>query len=696
MSSSSKWEGHYHEDSDSLSQDDLDQNELLRETRDLGLARETPKPSLRTSASGSVATSSTVGPTVPQAVVTNEESLRELRVDEDQWREWHDQDLPGIISQLFKAPNRQPEGQHCSMQPRNGNLGAGPTVHCARLQYEFEEDTFVKVQWRDPNTAFEARYVVLIHSIHQGNGQDDVECSIESPHLCVTKYTLLREQDHGALFGNPNPRVPMRISSPAQEYLLHCSPELLCRRPSPSNMDAPCEPELMLIRDIMEVDHHEDFEMLHCANEPTLSMSGMSQGYCRFARSINNQTMVFVPLPPALLPRRERRHRHKSPLEALVKNAEPQVVDFTPGVLGTAEGFVNAGFNVLAALGFDATRHHTWRAQNPGCPVFDGDISTTVGEIESGCLAFPEMSPGQPVVACLAGANTMFRLHPENEQMPSIETFLKPLEDMVSFMWTELASKFHFAVLQMPIAALHDNARDILFNHIHKCVIDVGLSVALHVVALSDYGIRQDRYSLVIIVSRYPGLHLVLPEFDVVTSAADLTLAKLLGDLAISNTRSNYQDSNGKNLLAMFLSGGENVYNHATGRTFLAPRERILVDINEGADNSSTVPICYPLSRPLVHKGRGDLLTVREVARIQGISDSTIFYGPDRMQYSDVLAAHPPIVSEVVGRMLRRVIDASGRTMPTVGGDDATVVGQMEKRRPRKRARVEDAEDEEG
>lgn len=81
--------------------------------------------------------------------------------------------------------------------------------------------------------------------------------------------------------------------------------------------------------------------------------------YCRFAiqgSTLNDPVACWTPLSSDLLNRRDRwRGRQFNNV------SRPAVVDFTPGILGPAEGFSQAGFDIQAAMGFDHERHLSWK-----------------------------------------------------------------------------------------------------------------------------------------------------------------------------------------------------------------------------------------------------------------------------------------------------------------------------------------------
>jgi site-specific DNA-cytosine methylase len=56
---------------------------------------------------------------------------------------------------------------------------------------------------------------------------------------------------------------------------------------------------------------------------------------------------------------------------------------------------------------------------------------------------------------------------------------------------------------------------------------------------------------------------------------------------------------------------------------------------------------------------RQDLLTVREIARLQGFRDDFVFYNSEISQYKDVLKALPPIVAKQIAEIILHVIRSS-------------------------------------
>ncbi|KAK5651368.1 hypothetical protein OQA88_12525 [Cercophora sp. LCS_1] len=259
---------------------------------------------------------------------------------------------------------------------------------------------------------------------------------------------------------------------------------------------------------------------------------------------------------------------------------------------------------------------------------------------------------GHPLIANFAFENSEFRLSTSNQRMPPSQDFLKLMEDVSSVIESPL--KPHFTVLQMPIAVLHNETRSKLLHHMLDLLEDMEQSISLHFVTLKNHGIYQDRQILVLVSSstRYPGLGTV----GLNAGSSSLTLHELLKDLEIDNSNLAYLAGHDEAMAMCSTGNGTKVYNHDTGKAAPVDQEdRVVVDI----ESSDAVHLSAHSAKSLVHKGRGDLLTVQELARIQGFQDDFLFYGPPEMQTRDVLAAQPPAVSKAIAKMIRRVIEFS-------------------------------------
>lgn len=85
--------------------------------------------------------------------------------------------------------------------------------------------------------------------------------------------------------------------------------------------------------------------------------------YCRFAiRSrVDNESAFITPLGSNLL-----RYNERWKVPRYSGSKKPVVIDFSPSVLGLAEGFSDEGFEVAAGVGFDTVHDMTWKVGSKG------------------------------------------------------------------------------------------------------------------------------------------------------------------------------------------------------------------------------------------------------------------------------------------------------------------------------------------
>jgi hypothetical protein len=80
--------------------------------------------------------------------------------------------------------------------------------------------------------------------------------------------------------------------------------------------------------------------------------------YCRFAlrSKVGNQPACITPLGSNLL-----RYHERWKVPRYYPLAKPVIIDFSPSVLGLAEGFSQEGFEVAAGIGFSTVHDMTWK-----------------------------------------------------------------------------------------------------------------------------------------------------------------------------------------------------------------------------------------------------------------------------------------------------------------------------------------------
>lgn len=81
---------------------------------------------------------------------------------------------------------------------------------------------------------------------------------------------------------------------------------------------------------------------------------------------------------------------------------------------------------------------------------------------------------------------------------------------------------------------------------------------------------------------------------------------------------------------------------------------------------------------------RGDMLTVRELARIQGFSDNFTFCGSEEKQYEEVTTAFPPPVGMTIAEAIMEMVNQFVE-LPLDDEDETSIEAQ---RRGQKRPRL--------
>ncbi|KAF4880964.1 putative modification methylase [Colletotrichum fructicola] len=106
--------------------------------------------------------------------------------------------------------------------------------------------------------------------------------------------------------------------------------------------------------------------------------------FCRFARSVHDDSIDLIPISQHLLPPQDRRSN-----PGFTGTASEGAIDLTPGVLGLMEGFCSAGYQPFAAFGFNESSDATWKIRHQTCPLFDGSFPEILEDIDSGKLLGP-------------------------------------------------------------------------------------------------------------------------------------------------------------------------------------------------------------------------------------------------------------------------------------------------------------------
>ena len=184
--------------------------------------------------------------------------------------------------------------------------------------------------------------------------------------------------------------------------------------------------------------------------------------------------------------------------------------------------------------------------------------------------------------------------------MPSLKQFLRPCDIMDRAISSALAP--HFLVSFMPPALLYHSALGRFASTVIR-LMEQRLSVHIKLSRIRDYGIPQERSSLVVVAapSYASPWHVSFPA----TNRAQVVKIKdLIEDLAFENPRTSAKGGRGGFVCPKPLQDPPDptegagptkyIYNHQTGRA--APPEGVLVDMDAHA-----LCFCSNSPKPLVH-----------------------------------------------------------------------------------------------
>ncbi|KAL3292404.1 C-5 cytosine methyltransferase [Colletotrichum asianum] len=558
--------------------------------------------------------------------------------DEQAWRDWHAKDLPTKISYMFATRN----ACKCDVT----DTLAETSFESRRLNFNFEKDQYIKI---NDNSGSFATYIALVHDVSPGS----VHC-LKTPHLVITKYSSF---DHAKLLWDSETTLDDYKKSGRKELLLHCT--------EPKKMGTFSDNEVVAIDDINWVGPvGADFCIMHCAESP--DDLDAEEFFCRFARSVHDDSLAILPISPHLL---APRHRRK--LRGFPDASTGWVTDLTPEVLGPMEGFCSAGYRPFAAFGFDEKRDATWKIRHPACPVFDGYFPQLLEDIDKGKvpgLSWPSSNSPMTVLASIKNAN--FALTKGNKVMPERKTFFEPLAMAVHAFESGHPD---FTVIQSPPAVLHPLAVARLCKSIVHFLENYN-AVRIDASSVQDFHVPQSRRLLTMIASPYQGIAAV----PMTQAHQQLGLAGQAGkiaELSFGNPR-----AAGTGFVCSLPSGVSQdksapsipCYNHATGFTLTEGKAQV-VDLE-----LQNIDFVTYSNRGLVHPVREDSLTVREFARVQGFPDDFVFYGSREDQYDQVTLAQPPPVARAAAECIRTVIL---RSKAVKLGDENRTARQNKRRR---------------
>ncbi|KAF2665609.1 hypothetical protein BT63DRAFT_69784 [Microthyrium microscopicum] len=547
--------------------------------------------------------------------------------DSQSWEEWHQKELPGTFKQLFP-----PSGKRATdLKPVFSIL---EYVH-PRLKYKFSQNAFARLRLRPP-FASEYACVVKIHNIVKTEGAIDSETAWS---LVITKYSFLHSRYPFRSMEQKDSKIKL------QELVLHFD--------RADVMGSVNDAETICFADIVGVGGLSE-KLTERGVEHVVQVPDSDDTYfCRFAVQYANQDEVacYLPLKSSLLSKQAGTKRHKFP-----SPTKTAIMDLSPRVLGLAEGFAQAGHQIHSAVGFDPSQHMTWmcrHGRNSSTQVFDGHTREVLEDIATGQFgSVPSRTEGHFLTAVIAGENTTYRIQ-KNSPLPSVERFCRPLEKIESVLATSLGPDF--IVLLISPAVLRSKAADKFAATLLR-LLDLRYSVHMRLAHLPDHGIPQARKILLLVASALPGplpWHIDWP--STTQQRKEITVEQVLDGLPRSNTRTSLSPNSITGFACPIASqelgskpsiSQQVLYNHQLGHSISKAQP---IDLNSKAVGLSCDTSYH-------HPLRGDALTVRELARLQGLEDNLVFYHSLSSQYIDVNNAIPPILTRRIGHVLLQFI----------------------------------------
>ncbi len=352
----------------------------------------------------------------------------------------------------------------------------------------------------------------------------------------------------------------------------------------------------------------------------------------------------------------------------------PMAIDLFGGAGGLGSGFSRAGYRVALAVEKERHAAQTYRANNPGVPVIEADVSkltaSRVRALVPG-LGEPAAVLAGPPCQGYSSAGTR---EPTNEKNVLFQHVVSLAENLRS----------HLVVIENVPGLKRVNG--ISFQEKILGALRKQYNAEMYELTASSFGVPQNRRRCYFLgrrkdlgsapgmpnpTHRPPGSALSGEGSDQMTP----TLESVLDDEAL-------QIGSGQDAEYVVLNDGMTLLNASTMKHSSSVIEKIK-GIQAGKGPISYRRLERDVARTLVaghralpvHPWLHRTISVREAARIQGFSDSYVFCGPKAEQPLQVANAVPPAVAFAVGVHLLPLLP--GRTPGPSGAPSSDELGAI-------------------
>ncbi|KDQ13404.1 hypothetical protein BOTBODRAFT_33709 [Botryobasidium botryosum FD-172 SS1] len=451
-------------------------------------------------------------------------------------------------------------------------------------------------------------------------------------------------------------RYVFGVSSPFQRQLGKNADEVLLVFGDEESMGTSEDAETMVhheITDILGKRHiiHTDL----CRDDGPLVLNG--ETICRWAIMQQGKRDARIIRPATSLIAQQYRAQNPE-YEA---SEDLTAVDLFSGCGGSSVGFEMAGFEIILGVERDPSAAAAWNLNHRDAQQQPEDVQRFLYDYRQGLIIAPGV--GSPTALLMSTSCQGFSS--ANSGGKDDEQHCRQV-DMVGQALQILTPQYLFyenvtGILRPQcIKYLYDMLEDIL---------DLGYQVMFSELRASGFGVPQHR-KRIIVVAAAPGLS--LPNWPEPTHGESIrlkpfvTVRDAISDLNWCNLRQPSQRldntckrprSTGLCDFARSLDPDHGfykriVYNHVTGSK---PKKAEDWQSAQWDKPSGTITCSLNKRWPCLHPGRGDFMTVRELARLQSFPDRCRFWGSIGQQYKQVGNAVPPLLARAIAESISKV-----------------------------------------